>query len=91
MSHDIIIVYAGEKENQRSIAILLDAQHCDRLIMVKLQAQPVDMVIIQVYMPTSKHEDEEVDDIYDQIEELMNARKGKDYMVIMGDWNAVVG
>jgi len=42
-------------------------------------------------LPTSKHEDEEVDDINDQIEELMNLQKGKDYMVIMGDWNAVVG
>jgi len=101
MRDTIRIVYAGGKESQRGVAILLDAemakrvtmvtQHNDRLLMVKLQAPPVDMVIIQVYMPTSQHEDEEVDDIYDQIEELMNLQKGKHYMVIMGGWNAVVG
>ena len=32
-----------------------------------------------------------MDDIYDQLEELVDAQNGKDYMVIMGDWNAIVG
>ena len=63
----------------------------DRIISVKIQADPVDLVIIQVYMPTSAHEDDEVDEIYDRIEELIAKDKGKDYVVIMGDWNAVVG
>jgi len=42
-------------------------------------------------MPTSQHENEEVGDMYEHLKELMNAKHGKDYMVTMGDWNAVVG
>ena len=66
-------------------------QHSDRLILVRIQAEPADIVVIQVYMPTSDHSDEEVEDVYEQIEELVTAQKGNDYLVIMGDWNAVVG
>ena len=58
----------------------------DRIISVKLHvhADPVDLMImiIQVYMPTSAHDDEEVDDIYDRIEELVAKEKGKDYNVM---------
>ena len=39
--------------------------------MIKLKATPRDMIIIQVYMPTSAHDEEEVDDMYEQIEELL--------------------
>lgn len=101
MSDDVRIIYAGGKESQRGVAILLDSemakrvmtvvQRNDRLLMVKLQAEPMDIIIMQVYMPTSDHEDSEVDDVYEQLEEMMDEQKGKDYMVVMGDWNAEVG
>lgn len=42
-------------------------------------------------MPTSDYEDEEVEDIYEQMEELIGSGRGNEYLVIMGDWNAVVG
>jgi exonuclease III len=63
----------------------------DRIIMVKLQAQPVDIVIIQVYMPTTSHDYEEVEKLYEKLSEMMKKVKGTDYLVVMGDWNAVVG
>ena len=101
MSNNIRVIYAGGNESQRGVAVLLDnetakrvttvVQHSDRLILVKIQAEPVDIVIIQVYMPTSNHSDEEVEDAYEQLEELMAAQKGSDYLVVMGDWNAIVG
>ena len=101
MSNNIRVIYAGGNESQRGVAVLLDnetakrvttvVQHSDRLILVKIQAEPVDIVIIQVYMPTSTHSDEEVEDVYEQLEELMAAQKGSDYLVVMGDWNAIVG
>src|SRR5580698_3108104 len=101
MSNDIRVIYAGGNESKRGVAVLLDkdtakrvtavVQHSDRLILVKIQAEPADIVVIQVYMPTSDHSDEEVEDVYEQIEELVAAQKGNDYLVIMGDWNAVVG
>lgn len=40
-------------------------------------------------MPISDYED--VEAIYDQMEELIGSGRGNEYIVIMGDWNAVVG
>jgi len=43
-------------------------------------------------MPTSEAEEELVDAMYKKVEELLDTETtGKDYTVIMGDWNAVVG
>ena len=64
----------------------------DRLTTVRLKGKPVDFVIVQVYMPTTDYKDEEVDAVYERIEELLDKEtKAKDYMLVMGDWNAVVG
>ena len=63
----------------------------DRIIMVKLKGEPVDVTVIQVYMPTGASDDQEVDKIYDQLDELITSVKGKGYLILMGDWNAVVG
>ena len=63
----------------------------DRLMMVQLSAQPVHILALCVYMPTSDYEDEEVEDIYEQMEELIGSGRGNEYLVIMGDCNALVG
>jgi len=63
----------------------------DRALLVKLKAEPVDLVIVQVYMPTTDHEELEVDLWYERLEEMLGGQKGTDNVVIMGDWNAVVG
>ena len=36
-------------------------------------------------MPTTQHNDNEIEDIYEVIEELMDAQQGNDYLVIMGN------
>jgi exonuclease III len=64
----------------------------DRIIAIKLQAEPINILMIQVYMPTSEHEDDEVEELYGIIEEILE-EGGKDNTnaIIMGDWNSVVG
>jgi len=43
-------------------------------------------------MPATDYKDEEVDAVYERTEELPDKEtKAKDYMLIMGDWNDVVG
>ena len=62
----------------------------DRLMMVRLQGKPVDVIIVQ--MTTTYYKDEEVDAVYERIEEPLDKEtKGKDYTLVMEDWNAVVG
>ena len=46
--------------------------------------------IIQAYLPTSSHEDQEVESVYEDIENL-NTNSKAHYNVIMGDFNAKVG
>jgi hypothetical protein len=42
-------------------------------------------------MPTTEHDDDEIEDMYDKMDELIEKQKGTDFLVIMGDFNAVVG
>ena len=96
-----VIFLGGEKGGEIGVAIILDAttgrrvkkvaQCNERMILVKIEAEPVDIVLIQVYMPTSASEEEEVDKVYEQIEELMVNESSKNNLIIMGDWNAVIG
>ena len=43
----------------------------DRIIALKLKAEPVSILIMQVYMPTLEYEDDEVEKLYGTIEEIL--------------------
>ena len=60
-------------------------QHSDRLLMIKVKATPADVVFIQVYMPTSASHEEEVERLYEELEDIIKEQSGKDYVVVMGD------
>jgi len=95
------IIYSGGKEHRNGVGLVLNKKtrnsvsrivlKNERIMMIKLSADPVDVVIIQVYMPTSTHNHDEIESMYDQIEELIDEEKGNTHLIIMGDWNAVVG
>ena len=101
MSDEYQVIYAGGEECQRGVALILHkeiarrvkkiVQHSDRLLLVKIEAEPIDMTVIQTYMPTSAHSDEEVEDMYEEIERLLDEEEARDNVVIMGYWNAIVG
>jgi len=42
----------------------------DRIIAIKLQAEPINILMMQVYMPTSEHEDG-VEELHDITEEIL--------------------
>ena len=59
-------------------------------MMVRLKGKTVDVVTVQVYMPTTERKDEEVDVVHERIKELLHTKtKGKNCALITGDWNAV--
>jgi len=56
------------------------------IIAIKLQAEPIIVLMTQVYKPTSEHESDEVEDLYDIIEEILEENgKGDTNTIIMGD------
>jgi exonuclease III len=65
----------------------------DRIIALNLKAEPVSILILQVYIPTSEYGDDEVEELYDIIKEILEGdEKGETNTIIMAeDWNNVVG
>lgn len=63
----------------------------DRIIMVKLSGKPFNINIIQVYAPTTDHEEEEIESFYEDINKVMDYTKSGEITILMGDWNAKVG
>ena len=62
-----------------------------RLITIRLKATPFNMTVIQVYAPTSDYDDSEVEDLYGQLQEVIEETPKKENLIVLGDWNAKVG
>ena len=63
----------------------------DRMISVRLQGKPFNIIVIQVYAPTSNTEEAEVERFYEDLQDLLELTPQKDVLFIIGDWNAKVG
>ena len=63
----------------------------NRMISVHFQDKPFNIIVIQVYAPTSNTEEAEVEQFYKHLQELLELTLKKDVLFIMGDWNAKVG
>ncbi|PNF36725.1 hypothetical protein B7P43_G12355 [Cryptotermes secundus] len=93
-SGDYTVYYSGGERAERGVAIVVHKSvvrsvvkkiACnDRIIALKLKTEPVDVLIMQVYMPTSEYEDDEVEKVYDTIEEILQ----EDGSIILGDWTS---
>ena len=74
MSDGVRVMYSGGQERERGVAVMFDEERAnriieveqcsDRLMMIKVSVTPVDMVLIQVYMPTTTHADEDIEGMY---------------------------
>ena len=62
-----------------------------RLINIYLRATPVNISIIQVYSPTTSYGDDEVENGYNQLQEVLDQVPKKDVLIVQGDWNTKVG
>ena len=61
------------------------------MISVHLQGKPFNITVIQVYAPTSNAEEAEVEQLYEDLQDLLELTPKKDVLFIIGDWNAKVG
>ena len=60
----------------------------DRMISVRFQGKPFNTTVIQVYAPTSNAEEAEVEQCYEDLQDLLELTPKKDVLFIIGDWNA---
>ena len=61
------------------------------MISVHFQGKPFNITVIQVYAPTSNAEKAEVEQFYEDLQDLLELTPPKDVLFIIGDWNAKVG
>ena len=58
------------------------------MIPVRFQGKPLNIMVIQVYAPTSNAE--EAEQFYEDLQDLLEWTHKKDVLFIIGDWNAKV-
>ena len=63
----------------------------DRMISVHFQGKPFNITVIQIYAPTSNAEEAEVEQFYEDLQDVLELTPQKDVLFIIGDWNAKVG
>ena len=63
----------------------------DRMISVRFQGKPFNIMVIQVYALTSSTEEAEVERFYEDLQELLELTSKGDVIFNTGDWNAKVG
>ena len=61
------------------------------MISVRFQGKPFNITVIQVYAPTSKAEEAEVERFYENLQNLLELTPKKDVLFNIGDWNTKVG
>ena len=61
------------------------------MISVRFQGKPFNITVIQVYASTSNAEEAEVEQFYEDLQDLLELTPKKDVLFIIGDWNAKVG
>ena len=100
-SDDHCIYYGQESLRRNGVAIIVHKRvqnavlGCslknDRMISVRFQGKPFNIAAIQVYAPTSNAEEAEVEQIYEDLQDLLELTPKKDVLFIIGDWKAKVG
>ena len=101
-SNDHFIYYSGQKSHRRNgVTIIINKRvwntvlGCnlknDRIISVHFQGKPFNIMVSQVYAPTSNAEEAEIEQFYEDPQDLLELTPKKDVPFIIGDWNAKVG
>ena len=96
------IYYCGQesiRRNEVAIIVTKESQNAvlgcnlknDRMISVHFQGKPFNITVIQVYALTSNAEEAEVEQFYEDLQDLIELTPPKDAFFIIGDWNSKVG
>ena len=101
-SDDHYIYYCGQESLRRNVVAIIVNKRVqnavlgcnlknNRMISVHFQGKPFNIIIIQVYAPTSNAEEVEVERFFEDLQDLLELTPPKDVLFIIGDWNAKVG
>ena len=101
-SDDHYIYYSGQESlGRNTVTIIVNKRvqntvlACnlknDRMISVPFQGKPFNIIVIQVYDPTSNAEEAEVEWFCEYLQDLLELTPKKDVLFIIRDWNEKIG
>ena len=101
-SDDHYIYYCGQESLRRNeVAIIVNKRvrnavlRCnlknDKMISVCFQGKPFSIMVMQVYVLARNAEEAEVEQFYEDLQDLLELTPKKDVLFITGDWNAKGG
>ena len=100
-SDDHYTYYCGQESLRSGVAIMFNKRvrnavlGCslknDRMISVRLQGKQFNITVIQIYAPASNTEEAEVEQFYEDLQDLLELTTKKDVLFFIEDWNAKVG
>ena len=61
------------------------------MILIRFEGKPFNIMVIQVYAPTSNAKEAEVEQFYEDLKDLLELTPKEDVLFIIGDWDAKVG
>ena len=61
------------------------------MISVHFQGKPFNITVTQAYAPITNAEEAEVEQFYEDLQDVLEITPPKDILFIIGDWNAKVG
>ena len=64
---------------------------CSRIVTIRIKVRTANMSIIQIYAPTLDKDDEVHDKFYEQLHVTIEIIKRSDYLIVKGDFNAILG
>ena len=101
-SDDHYIYYCGQESLRRNVVAIMVNKRvrnavlgCNlkngRMISLRFQGKPLNITVIQVYAPISNTEEAEVEQFYEDLQDLLELTAKKDVLFNIGDWNAKGG
>jgi exonuclease III len=101
VSDGVSVFYSGGNKHEKGVGILLSQEVSkamiswepinDRIITMRLQAQHTKVTIIQGYAPTNAAIDQDKNEFYEQLQDILDAAPEHDLKIVMGDFNAQIG
>ena len=61
------------------------------MISLYFQGKPFNIRVIQVYAPTTNAKEAEIEQFYDDLQDIVELTPKKDVLFIIGDWNTKIG
>ena len=90
------MIYSGHKtEHKHVVGVLLSKQvaksmmgfHAlsDRILIVKIASKPFNLVIVQVYAPTSTSPEDKIEKFYDNLDAAYKMCGNQEMKIVMGN------